>query len=153
MATEPGGKTLCSAAASQRDVLALCLKVLVLYFVVSMGTLPFVNAIWWGELPALAIPQLPKLFVASWLRTDVVMPAIAALGYSRGSFSPDFVLARPYALALAYLFLCAGLLTAVWLRTRVTRSYRLWTCLLIAAAAADYFLTLKFATQPALTLY
>ncbi len=153
MSATHSNSTTAAQPAAKRDGLALCLKVLVLYFVVSMGTLPFVNAIWWGELPALAIPQIPKLFVASWLGTDIVMPAIAVLGYSRGSFSPDFVLARPYALALAYLFLVVGLLTAVWLRSPSARKYRRWTCLLIAAAAADYFLTLKFATQPALTLY
>jgi hypothetical protein len=31
------------------------------------------------------------------------MVAIQHLGLSRGSFSPDYILARPYALAIAYL--------------------------------------------------
>src|SRR4028119_924563 len=71
------------------------------YFVASILTLPFLDALWLGEVPVLALVQVPKTAFAGWLRTDVVMPAIVALGQSRGSFSPDYLLARPYALALA----------------------------------------------------
>ncbi|HYN64367.1 MAG TPA: hypothetical protein VES36_07170 [Candidatus Limnocylindrales bacterium] len=136
-----------------RDWSALSLQGLVLYFAVSMGTLPFLNAIWLGELPLLAVPQGPKLLVAGWLRTGVVMPGISALGLSKGSFSPDFVLARPYALAIAYLIPVAGVLVVAWVRTRLVRPYRIWAWLVLVAAVLDYVLTLKFATQPALTVY
>jgi hypothetical protein len=137
----------------ERDWIALSLKGLVLYFVISMGTLPFLNALWLGELPVLVVPQWPKLLVAGWLRTALVMPAIGALGLSKGSFSPDFLLARPYALAIAYLIPIAGVLVVALVRTHMARPYRSWACLLVVVAVCDYFLTLAFSVQPALTVY
>src|SRR3954468_21215999 len=85
------------------DLVAGALRVLTAYFVVSIITLPFLDALWLGELPLPGIVQLPKTAFAGWLRTAVVMPALGPLGRSRGSFSPDYMTARPYALAIAYL--------------------------------------------------
>ncbi len=78
------------------------LKAGIAYCVVSILTIPFVGAIWLGELPVLALIQLPKITVAGWLRQHVVMEAIKSLGFSKGSFSPDYAMARPFGLALAY---------------------------------------------------
>src|SRR4029078_5978016 len=73
------------------------------YCALSCLTLPFIGRVWLGELPVLAVIQLPKIALADWLRTHVVMEAITFLDFSRGSCSPDYILARPYALAIAYL--------------------------------------------------
>src|SRR4051812_844377 len=73
------------------------------YCVLSCLTLPLIGRVWLDELPVLAAIQLPKIAVANWLRTHIVMEAMKLLGSSRGSFSPDYILARPYALALVYL--------------------------------------------------
>lgn len=128
-------------------------KGLILYFVISMATLPFINALWLGDLPVLAVPQLPKLWIADWLRRGVVMPAIRALGLSSGSFSPDYGMARPYALALAYFIPVVGLLAVAWVRRRVLQPHRLWSCLLLCVAVLDYLLTLWLTHTPALSLY
>lgn len=136
-----------------RDWTLAALKGCVIYFVVSMATLPFVDALWLGELPVVAVPQLPKVLIAGWFRTGVVMPAIGVLGLSSGSFSPDYVMARPYALALAYLVPVVALLAVTWLRRRMARPYRFWSCLLLCVAALDYLLTLRLTHTPGLTLY
>lgn len=116
-----------------------------------MATLPFVNWLWMGELPVLAVLQLPKLLLAEWLRTDFVMPAIKGLGLSSGAFSPDYTMARPYALVAAYLLPIVVVIVTV--RSRMAAPYRLWSCLLLCAAALDWLLTLKLASSPGLSLY
>ncbi len=80
----------------------LALKGGLAYCVVSIVTLPFIGSVWLGEIPLLALIQLPKIGVASWLREHVVMEVIKMLGWSKGSFSPDYAMARPYGLGLAY---------------------------------------------------
>jgi hypothetical protein len=72
------------------------------YCVLSIVTLPFVNVIWLGEVPLFLVFQVPKMFLALWLRKNVVMETIKMFGYSKGSFSPDYLMARPYGLGLAY---------------------------------------------------
>jgi hypothetical protein len=133
---------------------AVALRLVAGYFVVSIVTLPFLDAVWFGELPLLALVQLPKTALAGWLRTDVVMPAIAALGLSRGSFSPDYVMARPYALALAYVPVVLGVVAIMlWTRRRPDRWPRRWGWIALAAAATDFAATLWFAGGPGLTVY
>lgn len=125
---------------------------LVLYCVVSTATLPFANVLWLGELPVIAVLQLPKLLLAEWLRTDVVMPAIKGLGLSSGAFSPDYTTARPYALVVAYLLPIVTVLVTAAVRSRMASPYRLWSCLLLFAAALDCLLTLKL-KLPGLSIY
>lgn len=59
-------------------------------FAVSTLTLPFANVIWHGELPPLALIQLPKSLLKSAVH-ETLMFAIESLGMSRGSFSPDYI--------------------------------------------------------------
>ena len=129
------------------------LKSLVFYCVASSMTLPFLDAIWFGEIPPLAIIHSPKTEFGNWIRSSLVMPAIKWLGYSRGSFSPDYILARPYALALAYfaplVLLCGGL----WWRTGLVPPYRRWFCVLLILAVLDFCLMLIFAGGPGFTIY
>lgn len=152
MKTETQVSAPCLPSRESRGWLIL-LKALVAYFAVSTLTLPVLNALWLGELPVLALVQLPKTVLAGWLRTEVAMPALRAMGLSRGSFSPDYMLVRPYALAIAYLIPLGLVLAPLWIRTRLARSYRRWVWILLAAAMFDYCLTLLFASTRGLTIY
>lgn len=85
------------------DFVSKVLWCLVGYCVISCLTVPFLNDLWWGELPIAGVIQLPKVVIADWLRDHIVMGAITFLGFSSGSVSPDRALAAPYALGIAYL--------------------------------------------------
>ena len=135
------------------DWVAFSLKASVLYCVVSIATLPFLDAIWLSEIPVLALVQVPKLLIAGWLRTGVVMAAIRAMGLSSGSFSPDYVLAGPYALGITYLIALLGVLGNAWHRTRLVHPYRAWACVLVVVAVLDFYLTLEYSSRPGLTVY
>jgi hypothetical protein len=97
--------------------------------------------------------QLPKIEYADWLRSGLVMQAIRNLGLSRGSFSPDYILARPYGLAIAYLFPLTVFVAVVWMRTWMSKPYGRLTVMLLAVAAIDFVATLYFANQRYLTIY
>jgi hypothetical protein len=138
----------------KRDAFVTVLLCLTGYCVISSFTLPFINSIWLGELPLLALIQLPKLIVAGWLRKDVVMEAIHVLGLSKGSFSPDFVLARPYALAIAYLVPLILIAVISWWKYRsLSPRRRPVLAGLFVAAAIDFVVTLIFADGRYLTIY
>lgn len=123
------------------------------YLLVSVVSLPFVGEVWLGELPLFAVWQLPKLAVANWLRVDVVMAFIRWAGWSSGSFSPDYILARPYALALLYVI---PLLTiGSWWRSRevLWREHRSMMTAFAAMSAVDFAFTLAFGATRSLTIY
>lgn len=140
---------------SRRGVPAdlLLLKSAAIYCFVSVLTLPLWKEWWLGELPPLAIFQLPKVEFAKWLCERMVMSVMGPLGLSRGSYSPDYIAARPYALAIAYLVPLVVLLAIVWLRRRRVAPYLRWTCVLLVAAVVDFVFTLVFVGGPGPTLY
>lgn len=122
--------------------------------VLSCLTLPFMGRVWLGELPVLAVIQLPKILVAGWLRTHVVMEAITLLGLSQGSFSPDYILARPYALALAYMIPMAILGVIILRRCSFSdERLRFVAVAALVLAVLDYACTLTFADGRTLTIY
>lgn len=123
------------------------------YSLLSIVTLPFLNSLWLGEVPVLAIFQSPKLPAAHWVRRNVVMKMISTLHLSRGSASPDFVMARPYALAIVYLVPLAILLGTLWGATRFARPYGRLTVALLAVVAVDFCFTLTFGSTRFLTVY
>lgn len=134
--------------------------VAVLWFSIGYGalsclTVPFIRRFWIGEIPTLALIQMPKILVAEWLRTHVVMAAVKWLGFSSGSFSPDYILARPYALALAYLLVMIIIGGIGWgFRFHFTdRKQRFVVTIFLATAVLDYLLTLIFAKGPGFTIY
>ena len=86
----------------------LGLKGLTAYFVVSAATLPFVNLVWIGELPLLALVQLPKLGFASGLR-GIISELFGPVRKSMMLFALDDTGASFFALVLAYLIPLAGL--------------------------------------------
>jgi hypothetical protein len=109
--------------------------------------LPFAGRLWWGEVPVLALIQLPKLDAADWFRMHVVLPVILHCGFSRGSFSPDYSLAGPYALAITYLIpvVIVGSI-ALYRRRSIPRQERLLVLAFLVAASVDYVVTLIVAT-------
>jgi hypothetical protein len=130
----------------------LFIRCLIYYCVVSTLTLPFINHLWLGELPLLAIIQRPKVSFAAWMRTEVVMEAIKWLGVSNGSFSPDYRMARPYALALAYL-LPLMMIALLSMRFRSPLEMQKLALVLLAVSTIDYLATLQFAAARSLTIY
>jgi hypothetical protein len=138
----------------RRDIFVRVLWIFVGYCALSCLTLPFIGRVWLGELPVLAVLQSPKIAVAAWLRTHVVMEGIKVLGYSQGSFSPDYILARPYALALVYLIPGAVIGIMSLRRFRLREGRRIFVTLaFFVAAAVDYVFVLKFAEGRLLSLY
>jgi hypothetical protein len=123
------------------------------YLLLSSVTIPFSNAIWVGELPLLALVQVPKVSLANWLRHLMVMHVLVPIGLSRGSYSPNWTLARPAALAVAYVMPLILLLGVVLWRRGAGKSWRKWLLLVMVLAVVDYFMTLAFASTRALTLY
>lgn len=129
------------------------LKCLIAYGAASIVSLPFLNSWWLGELPVLALIHVPKTSLANWLRNIMVMDLMGPLGLSRGSFSPDWGAAGPYALAIAYLVPLAIVLVIVWRRTRMAPPHRAWACALVIVAILDYWMTLMYSSGPGLSIY
>ena len=131
-----------------------CQQLLLGWCLLSIVTLPFIPFLWLSELPVLVLIQLPKLTLANWLRLHVVMPAIKVFGYSSGNFSPDFILARPYALAIAYLIALVPLVAITGWHARKTGRRPGWlTFFLLVAILIDYLATLAFGHTRSLTIY
>lgn len=121
------------------------LKLFTAYLTLSIVTLPFVGKVWIaGEIPPLAFFQFPKLSFALWLRRDVVMPAVEQLGLSSGSFSPDYLMARPYGLLLAYLLPGLMLLLVLYFCGQLKGSTLKWAIILAATAVVDFFAVMYF---------
>ena len=120
------------------------LAALTIYLCASIITVPFAGRVWFGEIPPLALFQLPKLTFAHWLRTDVVMKVIHVLGISRGSYSPDHMAARPYGLLLAYMIPGVLLLLFLKVTKQLRGRTRRWAAILAIVAAIDYIVVLFF---------
>lgn len=130
------------------------IKLIIGYFVLSILTLPSLNRFWFGEFPILGVIQIPKTLLAHWLRREVVMRAIVALGLSNGSFSPDYIAARFPGLLLAYLILLGSVYIVVWIRTRMASPYRRLSVILLATAVVDFVVTVEFTGgRGGLTIY
>jgi hypothetical protein len=129
------------------------MKSSIVYLALSIITLPALDSIWLGELPVLAILQLPKTEFARSMRWMMVYYVMGPLGLSRGSFSPDWSAAGPYALALAYAIPIGILLAIVTWRTRMAAPYRYWAIALVILAVIDYLMMRAYASGPGLTIY
>jgi hypothetical protein len=136
-----------------KDSVFVLLKMAVFACLFSSITVPFVNSIWLGELPLMALFQLPKIGCANWMIAEVVIPGMDFFGISSGSYSPDHISARPYALGFVYLLPLLGVILLVRIRRGFVMPYRAWVWGLVIAATVDFFLTMHFRTQPGLTIY
>jgi hypothetical protein len=122
------------------------IKILIVYYLVSIVTLPALNAIWIGELPLLAVIQMPKTEPAMFLRTHVVMPLIQDLGLSRGSYSPDLTFASPLAMAIVCLIPMLLLLVYVLCQRDFFRRHVRWVVAVAVLAILDFGWTLMYAS-------
>ncbi|MCC7145917.1 MAG: hypothetical protein IT443_05685 [Phycisphaeraceae bacterium] len=125
------------------------------YCVISILTLPFLNSLWLGELPVLALIQVPKVEPAHFAREKIVMPAIRALGLSGGSFSPDYIAARPYGLLLVYLVPAAAVVgyALICKKAGWTRKEKVVCAAALGLLVIDYVWTMIFARGPGVTVY
>lgn len=129
------------------------LKIGIAYCIISILTLPLMNVVWLGEIPLLAVIQIPKIAVASWLRQDVVMEVIKILGWSKGSFSPDYIMARPYGLGLAYSIPLILVSLSLLLPGCSSGRHRRLTLIFFAALLVDGVFTCVFTDRRSLSLY
>ena len=82
------------------------------------------------------------------------MEAITFLGFSQGSFSPDYILARPYALAIVYLIPMVIIGVIGLRRFQFVDGRRGFVMVaFFIAAAVDYLFTLIFTNGRSLTIY
>lgn len=70
------------------------------YYVCSSLTLPWSNQFWFGEIPILAIFQLPKAILKSLMQTQL-LSLLHQLGWTYGSASPDYAATHRWALGIA----------------------------------------------------
>lgn len=129
------------------------LKVGIAYCIASILTLPFMSAVWFGEIPLLALIQIPKISVAGWLRQEVVMEAIKTLGYSKGSFPPDYIMARPYGLGLAYSIPLILVSLSLLIPACSSWRHRRLAMIFFAVMIMDGFCTYIFADRRSFSLY
>ncbi|GJM21438.1 MAG: hypothetical protein DHS20C15_13530 [Planctomycetota bacterium] len=115
--------------------------------------MPFVDKVWWSELPVFALPQLPKLLLVDWWRDLIITQVLIPMGSAGGAYSPNMDVARPYALGLSYLVLLAPVIVIACWKRRATQGAAPWVWALCAALALDSFVTLQFRSQPGLTLF
>jgi hypothetical protein len=120
------------------------------YFLVSALTLPFVNRLWFGEFPPLAIVQLPKSFFKSIVH-QVLMSLVDSFGLSRGSASPDFNAIHGWAM-IATVSVPALFVIMVFSLMRSLPRRRLIGAILICATL-DAMVTLWFDGVSHLKLY
>lgn len=69
------------------------------YYLLSALSLPLVNRVWLGELPLLALIQLPKMLLKGFIQHGL-MYLMRMLGQSSGSFSPDYLATQGLAVVL-----------------------------------------------------
>jgi hypothetical protein len=129
------------------------LKLSVGYFVLCAVTLPFLDTLWLAEFPLLALIQLPKVALAKWCQSDLVIKGMHIAGLSKGSVSPDLIASRPWGLLLAYVFALVTIFGFAWFRTRMKQPYGRAAWMLAAAAVIDFVVTLLLAGGPGLTIY
>lgn len=122
-----------------------------IYYIASALTLPFVNAVWIGEVPILAAFQVPKSLLKSVVH-ELLMFALRAMGMSNGSFSPDYIATHGWAMAIM-VTTPALLMIAVLLFAQRTTQRRNLFLVLVACATLDAVTTLWFDHVSSLKLY
>ena len=121
------------------------------YYVVSALSLPFAGRFWVGELPVLAVPQLPKSFLKSAFQ-HLLLGMVEALGLSRGSRSPDYLATHDLALGLMLALPAVALAVALLLPKRVpNRGW--WIAAVLLGAAIDAAVTFWFDHSFSLKLF
>jgi hypothetical protein len=60
------------------------LKSTAAYLALSIVTLPFLDSVWLGELPVLALPQIPKAELCDAIQSFIIAEVMPRFGLSRG---------------------------------------------------------------------
>jgi len=128
------------------------LAALIGYFVLSAATIPFAGRVWLGEIPPLALIQIPIVVPAKWCQ-NLVLLGMGSAGLSSGSASPDRIASRPWGLVLVYLLALVPVMVAVWYWTRMRPPYGRLAITLAAVAVVDFFLMVLLAGGPGFSMY
>ena len=129
------------------------LQAVLIYFVASLCTLPFMAHVWIGEIPVFAMIQLPKVSLAGWIVSVILLPFVQWVGWSQGSFSPDYAMTRPWGLAIVYVLLGFFLLLWYWRRRFWFARHPKWIVWPLALFVFDYLWTLAFRSTPGLSIF
>lgn len=122
------------------------------YYLLSALTLPFVNKVWFGEAPLLAIIQFPKTFLKSVVQHEGLLPFINWAGWSHGSASPDYAMTQGWAMGIMVCLPVLCFTTLLVLIRPFPHRGRLIAAT-IACALLDGIITLWFESASSLKLY
>jgi hypothetical protein len=121
------------------------------YYVTSALTLPFADDVWIGEASILAIVQIPKSFLKSVVH-EGLMALVSAVGWSRGSHSPDYIATHYWAMAAMTSVPGLAVIALLILLNRVPRR-RLLIAAVSLSASLDAIVTFWFEHNSRLSLY
>ncbi len=92
---------------------------------------------------------MPANLIRSYYAADLAK----MLGISKGSFSLNYIVARPYALLAVYLLPLSALISGYALFIKNKKEIGKYLIALLLLSVLDYFCTLHFAHTPGLTIY
>ena len=121
------------------------------YYGISAMTLPFTNAVWCGEVPLLAILQIPKSFI-KFVIQDFLLHAVNVLDLSQGSASPDYIATHGWAMVIMAAA-PALLLVAVFAFLRHDRMRNRLIAVVLIFASIDAIVTIWFDSSSSLKLF
>ncbi len=121
------------------------------YYGISAATLPFTNWVWFGEVPPLALLQLPKAILKDGVQT-VLLSLLPVLGLSRGSPSPDYIATHGPALLCAVAVPALLIITLIGVLSRDCLRVKLLGAV-FGFATVDTFVTFWFDAVSNLKLY
>ncbi len=122
------------------------------YYIYSFITLPFADELWLGELPPLALVQLPKSLLNHRIQ-DFLISLLPRFGLASGSPSPDLMLTGPWALGLTVTLPALAILFVALLTLPRTRSRRPLIAVLLTAAAVDAAATFWYDATHSLKIF
>ncbi len=131
-------------------------KVLCIYFGLGILTLPFLDMLWCGEIPLLAILHLPILIPANFIRRQMTL-LVLRLNLKTGpffSFSPAWGFFGPYAL-LIVLLIPLAISALGFIKNRKNTKYSNKYFYLLLLLSTIYFLCFIFGlcNSPGLSIY
>lgn len=138
-----------------RHILTAGTGLVIAYYALSFTTLPWADDVWLGEMPLLAIPQLPKMHLKSILQ-DGLIALLPLFGLDAGSPSPNSIRTHPWAMGLMVAgppLLVAGLLVLTGRGARGGRRRGALIGALLAVALVDGLVTFWFDSTSRLTLF
>ena len=123
----------------------------ILYYAISVVTLPFADDVWFGEAPLLAVLQLPKMYVNSTIQ-GALIAMLPSVGWESGSVSPDRMLTDSWALGATVVIPPLIVICALML-IRSSPRRRLLVGLVVVIAAMDAAVTCWFDSTSRLSLF